>query len=198
MTRLGRWAVFVDIALVLIFAIFLWAPWDRSAQAATSSLNMVWLSLPLALAQAGRHLEKVTNLVTICGLLFAALGALMAVAGRVRGSAVIWATGFFLFAASVAILMQPWTAIGFLGTVLLVLALGARFAGRQRLQPLAALMHELWPVAYAAAFAILAWRYEPRLLIQALMVSLGLSLVSRALVPERGRTTVEPAQLPQF
>jgi hypothetical protein len=42
---------------------------------------------------------------------------------------------------------------------------------------------ELWPVAYTVAFAVLAWRYNPQLLLKALLIALGVSLVARALVP---------------
>lgn len=189
MTRPARVApvggVMADAVLILIFALFLWSPWDRSTQAATSSLNMVWLSLPMALAKSGHSLNLVTVSVTICGIISACAGALIAVAGRMRGSVVTWAAGFFLFAASVAILMQPWTAVGFLGAVLLMLALVARLVSAEPMSALTAVLRELWPVGYAVAFTVLAWRYEPRLLIQSLLIALGLSLVARALLPQR-------------
>jgi hypothetical protein len=179
-TRLG---VVLELALVAVFAVCVWAPWDRATDAATSSINMLWLSLPMMLARRGAHLETVTATVTICTLATAAIGALLAVAARMRGSAGLWAAGMFLFAGAVAILMPVWTAVGFLGAVLLLVALRARFAPVGRMRALAAVLTELWPVGYAVGFAVLAWRYNPRLLIQVLVVSLGLSLVARALVP---------------
>jgi hypothetical protein len=174
----------IDAALVLVFALCLWAPWDRAAGSAPPTANMMWLTLPLALARGGMHLETVTVTFTIGAVSICALGALLAVGGRMRGAAGLWAAGLFLFAASVAILMQPGTAAGFLGGVLLLLALRVRLAPPGALPPLAAILRELWPLAYAAAFALLARRYEPRLLVQALTISLGISLVARAILPE--------------
>jgi hypothetical protein len=183
MTRESRVGGLLDAVIVLLFALCLWAPWDRSTQAATSALTMVWLSLPMALARGGAHLESVTVTITICALATAALGAIVAILGRMRGSAATWAAGFFLFAAAVAILMQRWTAVGFLGAMLLLLALRVRFVPMAPMRLLAAVLRELWPAGYAMSFGVLAWRYEPRLLVQALVVSLGLSLVARALLP---------------
>jgi hypothetical protein len=100
-----------------------------------------------------------------------------------RGSAPLWAAGAWLFGASVAILMPLWTAVGFLGALLLVLALRARFVHAAPLGALPAVLLELWPVTYTVAFAVLAWRYNPQLLLKALLIALGASLVARALVP---------------
>jgi hypothetical protein len=178
-----RLAFFLELVLVVLFGVCLWAPWDRSAGAATSSLNMIWLSLPIMLARRGMHLETVTVTVTSVTLATAVIAALLAIAGRMRGSAGLWAAGMFLFACAVAILMPVWTAVGFLGAVLLLVALRARFAPLGEMRALAAVLSEFWPVGYAVGFAVLAWRYNPRLLIQALVVSLGLSLVGKALLP---------------
>lgn len=49
---------------------------------------------------------------------------------------------------------------------------------------LTSLVAEIFPVAFAICLAVLAWRYQPRLLIQCLLVSFGLSLVTRALLPK--------------
>jgi hypothetical protein len=177
-------AVGLEAALVAAFALFLWAPWERAMPA-----SMLWLGLPLTLGRRGMHLETVTVTVTICALATAAIGALLAVAARMRGSAGVWAAGMFLFACSVAILMSLWTAVGFLGAVIFLVALRARFAPMAPMRALAAVLSELWPVGYAVGFAVLAWRYNPRLLIQALVVSLGLALVGRAVLPSRVRST---------
>ena len=90
---------------------------------------------------------------------------------------------FFLFAISVAILMPVWTAVGFLGAVLLLLALRVRYTAMQPTRSLAAVLHELWPLGYAIGFAVLAWHYNPQFLIKALMIAFGLSLVARAVLP---------------
>jgi hypothetical protein len=189
MTRAARLAVVLEAAVVVVFALCLWAPWDRAADATSSSLNMLWLSLPLMLSHRGMALESVTLAVTICALVIAGLGALLAIAGRVRGKSVLWAAGFFLFAVSVAILMPQWTAVGFLGAVLLLLALRVRFTSIQPMRALAATLRELWPLGYAIGFAALAWRYNPQFLIKALVIAFGLSLVARALLPGERSTT---------
>ncbi len=182
--RAGAAAV-LDFAVVVVYALFLWAPWDRAAGAASSSMNMLWLSLPMMLAHSGRHIETVTVTVTIATLITAVIGGLLSIAARLRGSAALWAVGAFLFACSVAILMPVWTAVGFLGAVLLLVALRARFAPMRATHALAAVLSELWPVGYAVGFAVLAWHYNPQLLIKVLIVAFGLSLVGRALVPAR-------------
>lgn len=184
MTRNQRLLAVSDLAIVLIFAFFLWAPWDRTAIAA-SSTTMTWLALPVTLARHGFSLEYATNTVTISALVTASLGALLSIAARMRGNAALWAAGSFLFGCSVAILMPLWTAVGFLGTLLLIVALRARFLPVRPLNALAAFLSEFWPLGYAAGFAALAWRYNPQLLIKALVIALGISLVARALVPSR-------------
>ncbi len=49
-------------------------------------------------------------------------------------------------------------------------------------QWLTALAAEIFPVLYALCLAVLAWRYNPLLLIRCLLVTFGLSLVTRALL----------------
>jgi hypothetical protein len=185
MTRGQRLLVVFDLVIVLIFALFLWAPWDRTASAISSSTTMAWLALPVTLARHGAHLEFATLTVTISALAAAALGALLSIAARMRGSAALWAAGAFLFGCSVAILMPLSTAVGFLGALLLMVALRARFAAMRPATALTAFLSEIWPLGYAAGFAALAWRYNPQLLIKALVIALGVSLVGRALVPSR-------------
>jgi hypothetical protein len=171
----------VHICIVLLYFLFLWAPWDRGAQ--TTPTTLTWLLLPVTLARHGIGLNYATEIVTIFVLAIGAVGASLSIAGRMRGSAPLWAAGAWLFGASVAILMPLWTAVGFLGALLLVLALRARFVHAAPLGALPAVLLELWPVAYTVAFAVLAWRYNPQLLLKALLIALGASLVARALVP---------------
>ena len=182
--------VVFDIVLVLIFALFLWAPWERTADA-SSSATMAWLALPVMLARHGVHLESATIAVTISALVVAALGALLSIAARMRGSSILWAAGAFLFGCSVSILMPLWTAVGFLGALLLILALRARFIAIRSASVLVAFLSELWPLGYAAGFAALAWRYNPQLLLKALVIALGVSLVARALVPSQRAAVIE-------
>jgi protein-S-isoprenylcysteine O-methyltransferase Ste14 len=49
---------------------------------------------------------------------------------------------------------------------------------------LEALLGECFPVSMSLCLAILAWRYQPELLIRCLLVCFGLSLVARALLPK--------------
>ena len=48
----------------------------------------------------------------------------------------------------------------------------------------ASLVAELLPVGYALCLAVLAWRYEPLLLVRSLLICFGLSLVARAMLPK--------------
>jgi hypothetical protein len=180
-----RLLIVFDVAIVFIFALFLWAPWDRGLDAAASSMTMTWLALPVTLARHGLHLKSATVTVTISALVAVSLGALLSIAARMRGSAALWAAGAFLFGCSVAILMPLGTAVGYLGTLLLIVALRARFVAMRPVTALVAFLSELWPLGYAAGFAALAWRYNPQLLIKALVIALGVSLVARALLPSQ-------------
>lgn len=47
------------------------------------------------------------------------------------------------------------------------------------------LLMELYAVGTAVCFAVLAWRYNAHLLMRGILISFGLSLVSRALLPNR-------------
>ncbi|MFL6427193.1 MAG: hypothetical protein ACJ71S_03035 [Acidobacteriaceae bacterium] len=182
-SRTNRLQIVFDLALVAVFAIFLWAPWNRIASTGSSSVTMAWLSLPMMLARRGLHLAYATDTVTISALAAAVLGALLSIAARMRGSAALGELGTFLFGASVAILMPMWTAISFLGVLLLILILRMRFVAMRRTTALVALLTALWPIGYAIGFAMLAWRYNPQLLLKALVITLGISLVARALLP---------------
>jgi protein-S-isoprenylcysteine O-methyltransferase Ste14 len=55
---------------------------------------------------------------------------------------------------------------------------------------LQAVLAEIYPVGFTLCFAIFAWRYNARILIQCLLICYGLSLISRALL----RRTVPPAK----
>jgi protein-S-isoprenylcysteine O-methyltransferase Ste14 len=49
---------------------------------------------------------------------------------------------------------------------------------------LQALLAETYPIAFTLCFAIFAWRYNARILIQCLMICYGLSLITRALTKQ--------------
>jgi hypothetical protein len=190
LSRTARLAIVFDLAVVLLFALFLWAPWDRSVDAATSSFSMVWLALPVTLSHHGIHLESATVTVTFSTLVAAAIGALLSIVARMRGSAALCAAGTVLFGCSVAILMPLWTAVGFLGALLLIVALRARLVALPPVSALIASFSELWPLGYAIGFAVLAWRYNPQLLIKTLLIALGVSLIARAVTPSRKNAIV--------
>jgi hypothetical protein len=195
-SRTARLPAVFDLVIVFLYALFLWAPWDRAAAApASSSFSMTWLVLPVTLARHGIHLVSATVTVTIAALAAATLAALLSIVARMRGSAFWWAAGTWLFGCSVAILMPPATAIGFLGALLLVVALRARFVAMRPVTALAAVFSELWPIGYAAGFTVLAWRYNPQLLIKALLIALGASLIARALMPSREGGTANAGSL---
>ena len=189
--RENRLQIVFDLAMVLIFALFLWAPWERIADAGSSAATMAWLALPMVLAGHGLHLEYATLTVTISVLAAAALSVLLSIAARIRGSAVLWAVGAWLFGCSVAILMPLGTAVGFLGALLLIVALRARFVAMRPATALAAVLSALWPLGYAAGFAALAWRYNPQVLLKVLLIAFGASLIARAVMPsgESGTAT---------
>ncbi len=51
-------------------------------------------------------------------------------------------------------------------------------------QWLTSLVAEIFPVVFSICLAALAWRYQPLLLVKCLLVSFGLSLVTRAFLPK--------------
>jgi protein-S-isoprenylcysteine O-methyltransferase Ste14 len=55
-----------------------------------------------------------------------------------------------------------------------------------RPQWLTSIVAETLPVTYPLCLAVLAWRYDPRLLIRCLVICFGLSLVTRAFLPKKG------------
>jgi hypothetical protein len=187
--RENRLQIIFDLAIVLVFALFLWAPWERIADAGGSAATIAWLALPMVLAHHGLHLEYATITVTICVLAAAVLGTLLSIAARIRGNAALWAVGAWLFGCSVAILMPLWTAVGFLGALLLMVALRARFVAMRSTTALAAVLSEFWPLGYAAGYAALAWRYNPQLLLKVLLIAFGASLIARAVMPSRESST---------
>lgn len=44
---------------------------------------------------------------------------------------------------------------------------------------------EIFPLGFAVCLAVLAWRYEPRVLIRSLLICFGASLVTRAFLPHK-------------
>ena len=52
-------------------------------------------------------------------------------------------------------------------------------------QWLTSLVAEFLPVSYPLCLAVLAWRYDPLLLVRCLLICFGLSLVMRAFLPKK-------------
>ncbi len=173
----------LDGLMVLLVLVFLGLPIFSGSAGSGSSFNLVWLALPVWLAHHGVGLESATVDVTIAALVLAIAGALLAIAARMRAGALLWAIGTLCFAASIASLLQPWTAVFFLGAMLLLIALRARFVPLHAVTALQAVLLELWPLGYAIGYAVLAWRYNPQLLWRVLLIALGAALVARAIVP---------------
>lgn len=63
-------------------------------------------------------------------------------------------------------------------------------SGAAHPQWLASLLAEVFPVVFSVCLAVLAWRYEPFVLDKCLLISFGLSLVARALLP-KGQAAAE-------
>ncbi len=186
----GRLAILFEIAIVCLFALFLCGPWRWMDQGQSAPVTLAWLAIPGTLAHHGLTIAYATMTVTIGALVAAGLGALLSIVARRRGATALWAAGVWLFGCSVAILMPMWTAVGFLGALLLLVALRARFSAMHPASLLTAILSELWPLGYAAGFAALAWRYSPQLLIKTLLVALGVALVARAFVPHAPATQI--------
>jgi hypothetical protein len=55
-------------------------------------------------------------------------------------------------------------------------------------QWLTSVVAEIFPVTYPLCLAVLAWRYDPVLLIRCLLICFGLSLVARAFLPKKSPT----------
>ena len=178
-----------------IYVLGFWAPWLRYGKSA-GPVSTIWLEFSGELSHWMR-LETASVVVTVAAIALAALGTALRIWGtahtksfegagslaRLRDSRYL---GALLFGLAISILMPPSGAALFLvlGFVQLVrLALREETAGRPA-EPLwgRALAAETFYVAMTACFAVLAWRYNVSLLIQALLICFGCSLVMRALV----------------
>lgn len=181
-----------------IYVLGFWAPWLRYGKFA-GPVSTTWLELSGELSHWMR-LETASVVVTIAAIVLAVLGTAFRlwgtahtgnsdVAGRLSLSGSSRYVGAALFGLGISILMPPSGAVFFLvlGLVQLVrLALRDESTGLTA-EPLwgRALAAETFYVAMTACFAVLAWRYNANLLIQALLICFGFSLVMRALVTAR-------------
>jgi len=197
--RSDRLVIILEAIIVLLYALFLAVPRVYPAVATDTSpsggtATLAWLALPVQLSRHGVSLEYATFAVTIGGLVVAVIAALLSILARRRGSAPLWAAGSWLFGASVALLMPVWIAVGFLGALLLVITVRSRLVRLRPMPLLRSVLCELWPLGYAVGFAIVAWRYNPQLLLQSLLIAFGASLVTRAMLPAAAQTQIGGSQ----
>lgn len=166
-----------------------WSPWLRYGS----------LAVPITTARleiAGElsrwiTLQTASDALTLAAILLAALGAVMRVSGTARISRVPlrWNyLGDLLFAIAIAVFMPPSGAAVFLVLSFVQLSRLTLFAqsATQAARPWLghAILAEAFYIAMTIAFAALAWSYNPTLLLQALLICFGLSLVTRAFVPQ--------------
>lgn len=187
--RFRLWISFV------IYVLGFWAPWLRYGESA-GPVSTTWLEVSGYLSHFMR-LETASVTVTVVAIALAVFGTAFRlwgtahsgnsdVAGRLSRSGNSRYMGALLFGLAISILMPPSGAVFFLvmGFVqILRLALREESAERAA-EPLwgRAFASEIFYVAMTACLAVLAWRYNANLLIQALLICFGCSLVVRALV----------------
>lgn len=190
----------------LIYVLGFWAPWLRYGSSATP-----FSTTRLEIAGKLSHwlpLDSTSIAITAVAILLAAVAAALRVWGTAetaaptgrsesfvaerpqRGSVPRQYFGSLLFALAVAIFMPPSGAA-------LCLALTVAQVWRLTLSdetiPLQSTANSRWTRAIAAevfyvamtvCLAVLAWRYDPTLLIQALLICFGFSLVARAFIAQ--------------
>lgn len=189
----------------LIYILGFWAPWLRYGSSATA-----FSTTRLEIAGKLSHwlpLNSTSIALTAVAIFLAAVGAALRVWGTAnsdgsigrsqnlgkesarRGRSPLY-VGSLLFALAVSIFMPPSGAA-------LCVALSAvqvwRLFLRDEKAPLHSAVRSNWTRAIAAevfyvamtvCFAVLAWRYDPTLLIQALLICFGFSLVARAFIAQ--------------
>jgi protein-S-isoprenylcysteine O-methyltransferase Ste14 len=180
---------FRAVVFVLLYLLGFFPPWGWGAR--NGSNGTLWLASSTLLARSGWiSLAAATVMVTAAALACLLTGTVLRVwstayLGRsVRNPLYL---GAWLLACGASILMPPGGAGFFLialGIFVLFLAysekrflpvkLGARPEWAQ------AAFAETYPIAFTVCFAIFAWRYNARVLIQCLLICYGLSLVARA------------------
>lgn len=181
-----RFRLWISFALCILG---FWAPWLRYGSLAkpftTTRLEIAgelsrWLTL-----------QSASNAITVAAILLAGLAAAWRVWGTARAGKTpgkISYLGDLLFAVAIAVFMPPSGAAVFLALTL-VQVLRLNLISRPTvpaLQPLwsHAILAEIFYIAMTVCFAALAWSYNPTLLIQGLLICFGLSLVTRAFVPQ--------------
>lgn len=181
-----RFRLWISFALCILG---FWSPWLRygsfAAPLTTARLEIAgelsrWITLQTA-----------SDGITLLAIVLAALGAAMRVSVTARGGGIPnrWDyIGDLLFAIAIAAFMPPSGA-----TVFLVLSIvqlwRLTLLTRSNVHTMRprwghALLAEAFYIAMTICFAALAWSYNPTLLLQALLICFGVSLVTRAFVPQ--------------
>lgn len=176
-----------------IYVLGFWAPWLRYGRSA-GPVSTTWLELSGELSHWMR-LETATEIVTMAAIVLAAFGTALRIwsTARKRGfSGSSWLAhlgnvryfGALLFGLAISILMPPSGAALFLALGLIQLMRLALREGTAEIasEPLwgRAFALEAFYLAMTVCLAVLAWRYNATLLIQALLICFGFSLVLRA------------------
>ena len=188
------------IIFVLLYVLGFLPPWQRPFGIGHATL---WLTASTELARSGWiGLAGASLTVTILGLASLVTGTAMRVWGAAHWSPAAMGAGpnrslgnslnigSWLVALGVSLLMPLAGALLFLltftvFTLLLIFTERRFFANTSTAATprwLRALLAETYPVAFTLCFAVFAWRYNARVLIQCLLICFGMSLVTRALV----------------
>jgi hypothetical protein len=177
---------FRALVFVLLYLLGFFPPWGWGARDGT-----LWLASSTLLARSGWiSLAAATLMVTAAALACLLTGTVL----RVWGAAYLGQSvrnplylGTWLLACGASILMPPGGAGFFLIAVsifvLFLIYSGERFLPTKlgaRLEWARAAFAETYPIAFTVCFAIFAWRYNARVLIQCLLICYGLSLIARA------------------
>jgi putative Mn2+ efflux pump MntP len=196
-----QWPLIVGLGLL-----GLWEPWNQGAVSQPSSL--VWIASATVLSKLFvLNLSIATYMVTIAAVVLCFLGASLRIwsqmepeSNTARLSRAAGRVGTILVALAISILMPPAGAALFLLGVLLIPPLfdlaGLRpdlkvkrsapsVAATGASSLLLALGRESFSVTLAFCLASLAWRFSAELLIRALFICFGASLVIRALLPAK-------------
>ena len=179
MARL-RWVIYAAV----LGAGFL-APW-RAADAMGPRTLWVWLGV----WQSTMGMTSTTGivLVTWVAVALCAVGAALRVWAAAQARPRMQAAGSLLLMLAVCVLMPPVGAVVVAPVVVAYEAVGMASAGmavRRAARPhwVAVLLSEVTALGVLVCFAALSWRYNARLLEQALLVACGLGLIGRAALP---------------
>ena len=183
------------VVFVLLYLLGFFPPWEWGA--GHGSNGTLWLASSTLFARSGWiSLAAATVVVTAAALACLVMGTILRVWGTgylgqpgpyryVRNPLYL---GAWLLAIGASILMPPSGACFFL----IAFSLFVRFliSSDDKAVSVAssaahsdwaqAVLSETYPIAFTVCFAIFAWRYNARVLIQCLLICCGLSLVARA------------------